>query len=128
MDYQLSRLNQVIKSFDRELFAKRVGEQVQIHRKSVQNGDATVHLILALTHNWLAHGKPVEWGLEPILQRLLSMDSWRNDSIYSDMVKDRESAKYWEERERKNNSRAMALDIRKDFAKSTNDINTSTCK
>lgn len=139
MDTRLREINRELKSYDRDLYADRIQSgMVQIYRKSVRwesfkYDNFTFHyakknpqFILALTDNWLLTGKPAEWGLEPLIQRMKEMDQWRDDGQYARLVKERERQEEDKERSKRNNIRAIASDLRKDFAKATNEINTST--
>lgn len=83
-------------------------------------------LILALTDNWRLTGKPVDWGMEPILDRLRSMDSWRDDKWITERKRNRERDEETQKQSKRNEFRAIAADLRKEFAQATNDINTST--
>ena len=82
--------------------------------------------VLALTHDWTLQGRPTDWGLEPLWQRLLEMDGWRNDRIGEEMRLERNRAAEIRERSTRNTIRAKAYDLRSEFAKATNEINTST--
>lgn len=77
--------------------------------------------VLALTDDWRPGGKPVDWGIEPLVQRLKSMDSWSRD-IYREVVKTRKEQEETRARSQRNERRAIAADLRPDFAKATNDI------
>lgn len=82
--------------------------------------------VIALTNTWNHNGVPVEWGLEPIMAQLRSMDAWRYDGIYKDLVDKREREERISKQSYSNDMKARAMDLRRDFAKATNDINTST--
>ena len=108
---------------------------VQIHRQGdhigvsdVEGEEATrLHpqFILALTDTWTLQGQPVEWGMEPIMAKLRSMDSWREDTILDSIVAERERREASKAQTNKNEFRARAYDLRKEFAEATNDINTT---
>lgn len=83
-------------------------------------------LVFMCTDNWIETGTPVDWGLEPIYWQLQKLDGWRDDTDYDRFCEDREKAKSNKLRAFRNDIRARAYDLRKDFAKATNDINTST--
>lgn len=138
MDSRTRRVTEVVKRMDRNLFAIRAGNgMIQIHRNAEKYSAADFlvaptsltpfpQLVLCLTHDWKIAGKPVEWGLDPLISKLSSMDSWRDDSIYEELTKDRDRIEKIQKQSNKNELEALACDIRKDFAKETNDINTST--
>jgi hypothetical protein len=138
MDWKLERLNNEVKSYWRDLYAIRTSSgMLQIYKRGVRwetftFEGRTLHysrpnpqFILALTDTWTLTGKPVDWGIEPTMSRIREMDSWRDDRIYEDLVKERERAKANKDRAYRNEIRARAYDLRKDFARATNDINTS---
>lgn len=89
-------------------------------------------LVIPITHNWhymdadFSPGIPVDWGIEPILQQVQKSDSWRDDSDYQKFCDSRNQKAQDKERSNRNEFRAIAADMRKDFARSTNDINTSS--
>ncbi len=139
MDWRTIRINQEIRKLDRRLSASRTPKgTIMILREPDRlaasdynqiNTDGTVHFsqfILALTDTWNLRGKAVDRGIEPILEQLRGMDSWTTSGIYEDMRKRRERNEADQERIQNNEIRARASDMRRDFAKATNDINTST--
>lgn len=137
MDGRLKRIDQLVRNYDRDLFAIRVpGGMIQVLRKGkrldvLDAGEHSVSrptniFILALTDTWQLQGKQVEWGIEPISRRLREMDNWRDDSAYAEFVKERERKDEAAKRSCKNEMIARAYDLRRDFARATNDINTAT--
>lgn len=138
MSEALRRLNRRLKAYDRSLFAiKASNGMMQIYRRPDRielcdyvpsySSEAAIQaqFILALTDSWTLQGSPVEWGIEPVMKMLQSMDSWRDDTQLDQLKKNREQARENKERTLKNELRARAADMRRDFAKATNDINTS---
>lgn len=138
MNTWLKRINRELKYYDRELYAVQINEAVQIYRKSVRweyfefEGMKFAYsrlnpwFTLSLTDNWRIDGKPVEWGIEPLMDRLRSMDQWRDDRTYDQLCSERERNEENRKRAYRNEVRARAYDMRRDFARATNDINTST--
>lgn len=135
---RLDRLNEVVKAYDSDLSViQEPGGMLQVHRtlsrvKGSQYGLKPANLdeyhpqfLFALTDTWTLFGQPVDWGIEPLMETLRSLDQW-NAETFEDMVKRRERNKADQERIRDNEFRARAADMRKDFARATNDINTST--
>jgi len=135
MDGYCKRLTKELKLYSRDLYADRgPNGAVQIYRKATryesyefEGKTLTValplpQLILHLTDNWLPSGTPVEWGIEPICWKIRKMDSHRDDSYFEEMLKVREMDEESRKQSRKNEFRAIAADLRKDFAKATNDI------
>lgn len=141
MDSRTRTLNKHLRAYDRDLYAERFESGViHIFRKVTTwvhfelNGTkfgyakTTPLFIIALTDNWLLTGNPVQWGIEPLMSKIRDMDNWREDSTYTNIVKEREQLQRNQERSARNNVRALAADMRRDFARATNDINTSTLK
>lgn len=135
MDAYCKRLTKELKLYSRDLYADRgPNGAVQVYRKATryesyqfEGKTLTVslpmpQLILHLTDNWLPSGKPVEWGIEPIGWKIRSMDSHRDDSYFEKMLNNREQEKQITETNRKNEFKAIAADMRRDFAKATNDV------
>lgn len=125
------RMTSKLRRFDKDLYARRnlFGHMVVMRRN--QNPAAYEYMdgklsqdqfIIALTDNWALRGKPVEWGYEPIYSKLREMDSWSRQTLYEEFCKARELREQDEERQRTNELHAHLADIRKDFAKATNDI------
>lgn len=138
MDSLVRRLNKEVKAYDKELYVERTPDgRIDLWRKgyrwehfefesaNILYARPQPHLIFSLTENWTVHGRPVEWGVEPVMSRLKELDAWRDDSSFDRMVREREKLKENEERALRNEIRAAAYDMRRDFAKATNDINTS---
>lgn len=82
--------------------------------------------VMDLTDNWNIGGTPVEWGIEPILARLKAIDIASNPTLFEDMMKGYEKLAESKERDFTNNVESFLLDFRRQFAKTFNDINTST--
>lgn len=140
MDFYLRRVHKEVSRYDSLLYAVRHGSQVQIYRQGYSLKDRMLPLeledhvgrpnpqfILALTDDWTLKGQPVNWGLECIMTKLKSMDSWRRgDDVYKTMLEHRERAERDEQRIKRNEIRDIAKDARRDFAKATDGINTGT--
>lgn len=135
MDHRVRTYNRSVRNHDPLLFVKRdnAGTCHLYRKKKVVDhfkyGDITyAHFkevddyIISLTDNWWHDGKPVEWGLEPLMRKIHQMDSWTNVNGFENFVKSRERAEQDKERMKRNEIRAHAADLRKDFAKATNDI------
>ncbi len=138
MDWKVTRLTQELKKHDRTLFAKKTeSEMVQVWRRAEKwsaadlfyeqtSSSNPMQFILALTHDWSLQGKSVDWGIDPVMTKIQEMDLWSKESFLSDLRKERERAKDVREQSKRNEIRARAADMRKDFAQATNEINTST--
>lgn len=139
MDWYTLRMTAELRKHDKRLYASRnpVGlvlilrkpdrlEASDYNQSEPDTKDLNTQLILALTDNWTVNGKPVEWGIEPVMSRIHEMDSWRDPEMTQKMRKGREREQEAKERAQKSLIRETALDMRREFAKATNDINTST--
>lgn len=131
MDYGVMRANQLVKRYDRDLYAQRnaMGKLI-VMRKNLNPGasdfwedDKTPdQFILALTDNWRINGTPTEWGYEQVRLKLAEMDGWVRKSMYEEFCLRRERYEEDKGRAKRNDLRALAADVRKDFARATNDI------
>lgn len=137
MEWQVRRLNQELKKHDSELFARRESSGVivvyRIHRRyEAYDLDEGKLLVLrydplycfALTDNWTIQGKPVDWGLEPVMNHLREIDAWNRDleeAYERDWEKKEESKK----RAQRSELEAIAGEVRRPFAKATSDIRTA---
>jgi len=125
-----SRLTQFLRQYDKALYVLKAGTMLQIWRREwpLVRGLTPVsarpleQFILAVTDDWTLGGKPVEWGIEPILDQLKFMDSWRDDSYYDRMMRYRENEEKLKQRSKKNNLRALAMDSRRDIAKASEEL------
>lgn len=130
-----SRLTEVVRTYDRALYVVKSGEMLQLWRREYpvdKNGIPTSsrpeeHFILALTHDWTLKGKPVDWGIEPLMNRIKDMDAWRDDTYYEKIMEDRELQSKLKKRRFKNNLKALAYDSRRDIAKASDDIRFGGC-
>lgn len=132
-------ITQAIKLHDRSLYCERSEEgKLCVYRKSQRvesyrlDDESVLHyvrptpyFVFALTDNWRMTGEPREWGIEPIMARLKALDLWNRDvagDIIDQELKERASL----ERERQNTIESFLIDFRRQFAKTFNDVNTST--
>lgn len=81
-------------------------------------------IIFALTDDWKPTGNPVPWGIEPVMERLKWMDSWRDPDMFRRMEKNNELCEDDESRQRHNNLRALAADVRPELKKAYGDYIT----
>ena len=85
------------------------------------------HYVFSLTHNWNLNGRPVDWGLEPIVARVKAMDLW-NRNIVEDMIAGYAEDEKCQERTRNNSIESFLYDFRSQFKKTFSDVNTSNLK
>lgn len=138
MDWKVSRLTQELRKYDSKLYAHRASNgMVQVFRKGERVGDCDFdiesgpsgrpsYLLFALTENWTLQSVPKDWGIEPVMLHLREMDGWGSALTLEDIRKQREANELNRKRATRNENRARAMDVRRDFAKAVNDINTST--
>ena len=130
-----NRITQEVRKVDPLLYAVRTNAgMIQVWRKadkptiegltefedSSKTGSA--YFVLALTDNFKLTGRPVDIGLEPLSRKLREMDTWSDPDQFTNMVKRRDNETKDKERTKSNNMRAIAADLRKDFAAATNDV------
>lgn len=99
----------------------RRDEVFEIDGVTVINVKPAPHLIFPLTDNFRMTGRPVDWGLEPIMQKLRESDSWSRD-VVGDVLKQEEKSYESKERARDNLIEDFARDARPVIAKATSDV------
>jgi hypothetical protein len=102
----LHSYTKALQRHDRDLFAGRTKDgALCVFRKvkrfkpvCVSEGFSLLNLtedkefIFALTDNWTLSGKPVEWGIDRVLDRIRQHDSWANERFFEEL--DRENEKW----------------------------------
>ncbi len=83
-------------------------------------------LCFALTHNWQITGVPVDWGIEPVLERAKETHYSRNAEVTEELIRSYEKSEESRKRHFKSETEAFLLDFRRQFGRTFNDINTST--
>lgn len=126
MDGRVKEINRLVSGYDKYLYARRDRGVIHIYRKIPGNSAAPHHRVCSLTDDWTIKGNPREWGLEVISARLRAMDLWKDETVVDRIEKDLKGAEQTEERELKNNVESFLKDFRRQFAKATNGINTSS--
>ncbi len=119
-------IDRAVRRYDAYLFANLEADgAIHIYRKAPFSVSLPHH-VFTLTDTWTIHGKPVEWGIEPVLARLKAMDLWKEetevDRIETNLKKQDET----KERDFKNNVESFLKDFRRQFARSTDGINTGS--
>jgi hypothetical protein len=136
---RVERITRELKNHDSQLYCDWGGAgRLCVYRKSTRwesyylDEDAvlsvarpTPHFIFALTENWSLKGEPKDWGVEPILARLKAIDLWNRD-LAEEIIQNTEKETESLARDRRNNTESFLLDFRKQFAKTFDDVNTST--
>lgn len=138
MSWRVKRLTEELQKHDRHLFAMKVESgMVQVWRRAEKwsaadliDGESDhsqpMQFITALTDTWKLDGTPVDRGIDPLMYKICQMDSWNQGSQLDEMRKRRDKEKEEKRRQRRNENKAIAADLRTEFAKATNEINTSS--
>lgn len=126
MDSRVREVNRVVKGYDRDLVAQREGNgAIHIYRKTENPADP-LHFVTALTDTWTVRGTPRDWGLEVLHDRLVAHDLWKNETIMERIMAKTQKNEESRERSRKNNTEAFLQEFRRQFARATDGINTSS--
>lgn len=138
MDYELSRLNSLVKRFDKDLIARRsrdgvlqvcqevrYWDAIDLEDKTVFYPRSVPTLVFSLTDNWSANGKPVSWGYEPLYFKLREISFERRDEMIADMEHNNQKARESKDRALKSRIEDAAYEACDVFKKTFNDINTA---
>ncbi len=125
MYWRAHQITKAIQGYDSMLYAKKgYQDRIDIFRKTFRyepyevDGTTIHHLIeepyrvFCLTDTWNASGRPVEWGVEPILAKLRASDLWKRD-IGSEIHAHNEKIDASMDRSMKNNIEAFVKDTRR---------------
>lgn len=139
MDTELSKVNKLVKRFDRDLIARRSKagviqvcqnirkwHPVEIDGRTVLYPEDVPHLVFSLTENWGSTGEPANWGYVPLYQKLTQISLDRRDDMIREMERENEKALESKERDTKNHFESMAYETRDIFKKTFSDINTAS--
>lgn len=138
MDTRVESINRALKNHDSDLFCKKESHGVNVYRRNTAweefwlDGSRFLYsrpspqFILCLTDTWTVKGKPVEWGIEPIINRIKSIDSASSFNEVNNLVANLEKAEETKEKDRKNKFESMAYEMRGVYKKAFSDINTSS--
>lgn len=132
------RISRVVKTYDPLLYCEKSGDgKLCIYRKSkrietyfidgqsIQFVRPAPFFVCALTHNWKMDGRPVDWGIEPILARLNAIDLWKRD-LAEESIKNELAGYEAKDREFSNSVESFLYEFRSQFAKTFNDVNTAS--
>jgi len=127
MDSRLNLLNEDLKRYDRFLFAKKNSYgMVSIYRspdplkRGLSPAPLHPYWICSLTDNWNRTGQPVERGIVQVMEFLRNADGHRHDRLDT-VRKNREKKEAIRKNRERNEIRDIAADLRKDFAKATDE-------
>lgn len=125
MSGRLKSINRHIKQLDPELFAaSHKAPRIDVYRQSTMKLGPP-YLVFSLTEDWTVSTAPVEWGIEPIMARLKAIDLWNNGETVETLNEHNESVRKSKRRDLRNNIESFFGEFRRQFAKATNEINTS---
>jgi hypothetical protein len=134
--WKVSQVNRAIRKHDPMLYAEMYEGRIDIFRRTYGHDSFDVdgktilfikevpYRVLCLTDSWNAWGKPVDWGIEPIMAKLKASDLWARD-VASEINSHNEKIDASAKRDLSNNVEAFVKDYRKEFAKTFDDVNTS---
>ena len=123
---RVREITRAVASYDPCLYAQETcAGRIDIYRK---NRDAMYppHFLFALTDTWQPTGRPVDWGVEPLMNRIRAMDLWRDDTFVERWEANHEKLEQGKRRDFGNSVESFMYDFRRQFQRATNDINTST--
>ncbi len=134
----LSSYTRALKSYDSLLYAGRTKDGLPcVFRKSKRyevvcewEGGKLLNLkddkqfVVALTDNWTAAGKPRDWGIDFVLQKIKSIDAVANERFLEEIDAQNEKVDQSKQRALKNEMEAFWSHERRRFAKATDDILT----
>lgn len=137
--WQEIRLTRAVKQHDPKLFVEKNYKGImQVLRESYSHKAYYVdgyvlsalvpapHFIMALTDNWTASGNPCEWGIEPIMRRLQSIDSWNDLSfVNKDMENHNQKIDESEKREINRKIEDSVRESHSTFKRVFADVNTA---
>ncbi len=119
-------LDRRVKDYDSALYIQESpNDRYDVLRRS-KYGEAPPHLIFSLTDTWQPTGRPVQWGSEVVINRIKAHDLWRDDQWIENYIKQEEKDKESKDRAMQNSIESFLYEFRRQFAKATDGINTST--
>lgn len=78
------------------------------------------HRVFSLTHDWGVKGRPADWGILPIMEKVRSCDVWQRD-IVRELEEQQQKIDKSNERDLDNKNEAFLKEFRPQFAKAFND-------
>lgn len=126
MNSYATSLNKHLKMHDSLLFVQesKLGRH-DIYRKS-QTGSCLPHFIFTLTEDWTVKTRPIEWGIDVVINRIKAHDIWRDDKFVDKLIDKHVEHEESKSRAMRNSIESFLYDFRKQFQKATDGINTST--
>lgn len=134
------QITKAVKSYDSKLYCEKSREgKLCVYRRGSRIEPYDIdglainfvrpapHFVFALTHDWKLAGRPVDWGVLPIMNRLKAIDLWQRD-LAEESIKSVERASESYQRDMGNSIESFLYDFRSSFKKATADINTASMK
>jgi hypothetical protein len=136
---RIRKITKAVQKYDSLLFARYEGGAIHIFRhcrdwrvESFGNGILVNVLydnpwrVISLTTDWSVRSEPAEWGTDVIINRLKACDLWNQGLTVNDLKKSYDKWDQSRERELHNSVDSFLREFRTQFARATNDVNTST--
>lgn len=136
---QAERYTEALKRHDRDLFCRLEADGFyKVYLKSARYETYEVNckvvsflvpdfkFVVALSDTWSIRGKPVEWGLLPLMEKIRSIDSQNKDAEMYQLEEQFRKTSEAKERDFNNKTEAFLYDFHSQFAKTFKDFNTST--
>ncbi len=138
MSLFMSSYTRALKRYDSDLYAGRSKDGLPcVFRKSKRfevvgewddfkllNLCEDKQFIFALTDNWLASGKPRDWGIDFVMNKIKSIDALANERFLEEIDAENEKLDKSRARSIKNEMEAFWSHERRRFAKATDGILT----
>ncbi len=138
MSVYLASYTKALKRYDTALFAGRTRDGLPcVFRKSkryeyvceweglrLSNLKDDYQFVFALTDTWSATGKPRDWGIDFVLERIKQCDAVANEKLFEEMDAHNEKVDQSKKRALKNEMEAFWSHERRRFAKATDGILT----
>lgn len=118
--WRLIQVQKAVKKYSSELCAVMCGDRIDILRSHPFNLEPPSHLV-SLTEDWKKTGRPVEWGLDIIWNKLSAMDMWRDPGLIERVLQENEKIDESKERARKNSQESFLYDFASSFKKTFSD-------
>lgn len=121
----LKSYDRLLKGHDSLLFVQETKPgRYDVMRRAV-SGDGAAHFIFSITDTWQPDGKPVPWGIDVVLNRIIAHDTWRDENVITEIEDASEKREESKRRALRNSVEAFASDFRRSFARATDGINTA---
>lgn len=138
MHWREVQITRAVRKYDRELYARMGFEgRIDIFRRCfgfetysldggivIQKLKEEPYRVLALTDTWNAWGKPVDWGIEPIMAKLKACDLWQRN-VAEETNAHNQKIDESQDRHLKSETEAYLKDNRRAMAKAWENVNTS---